>query len=659
MRLQTFSVYCLLIFLWLFPVQTIANNQAASSSLIRTNGDFFALCYHDVKPHGLTLQQTDEGTVTTRHLVEHFEWLKDNGYTVVSLDEIIKAKSGQQSLPEKAVLLTFDDGYKSFYTQIFPLLKLYNYPATFAVVTSWIESEEPVNYGGVKKPADDFLSWQQIREMQQSGLIEIASHSHDMHRGLQANPQGNTQPAATTREFSSESYETDTAFQKRIIKDLKTSYDLIEQNTGKAPRAIVWPYGSYSEYSWSLAQSIGYQQSLVLEQGKNAVNDSHIQRHLISGDPSDIELGLILEPYSYKTPHRAVHIDLDYVYDPDPVQQHKNLSLLLERVKALNITHVYLQAFADPDGDGNASALYFPNRHLPVRADLFNRVAWQLKTRSNVKVLAWMPVMAFDLGTDFYQSHGVRELTESGIKLSANNYQRLSIFDDSSRQVIKDIYHDLAKHSAFAGVIFHDDAFLTDFEDVSPEALDYYRSQGLMFELAEELRSEQMIDSWTEVKTKALIDFTVELAEIVRHHNGETITARNIYAQPIINSLAKRWFAQDLKLFAETYDFSAVMAMPFMEQAADPQAWFMNLLMHIDKQVNKDKVVIELQAYDWLNQKPVPNVVLLEQVKQAILEGFINIAYYPDDFINNHPELEQIIKGVSINTFPQMEAVYE
>ena len=80
-------------------------------------------------------------------------------------------------------------------------------------------------------------------------------------------------------------------------------------------------------------------------------------------------------------------------FDPDPARTERNLGLLLDRIQALEISHVFLQAFADPDGDGAADAVYFPNRHLPMRADLFNRAAWQLKTRSNVKVYAWMPIL--------------------------------------------------------------------------------------------------------------------------------------------------------------------------------------------------------------------------------------------------------------------------
>ena len=58
---------------------------------------------------------------------------------------------------------------------------------------------------------------------------------------------------------------------------------------------------------------------------------------------------------------------------------------------------MFLQAYSDPTGDGLVRSVYFPNRWLPVRADLFNRAAWQLHNRANVMVYAWMPVLAYDL----------------------------------------------------------------------------------------------------------------------------------------------------------------------------------------------------------------------------------------------------------------------
>ena len=122
-----------------------------------------------------------------------------------------------------------------------------------------------------------------------------------------------------------------------------------------------------------------------------------LRRDLVSYDPSPAELAASLAATERRPPMRVMHVDLDYVYDADAGQQRANLGLLLDRMRALGITTVVLQAFSDPDGNGQASALYFPNRHLPVRADLFSHVAWQLHTRALVDVYAWMPVLAFEL----------------------------------------------------------------------------------------------------------------------------------------------------------------------------------------------------------------------------------------------------------------------
>lgn len=625
----------------------------------QTPADFFAFCYHDVKSgiHG-DLHQ-DSGAVSTEHLIQHFEWIKDNGYTVVSLNDIIAARQGKKILPKKSIYLTFDDGYKSFYTHIYPLLKLYNYPATFAIVTSWIESEQAVEYGSEQKSSSEFLTWQQVREMQQSGLIEIASHTHDMHRGVIANPQQNTQPAATSLIFSEGQYESEKAYTKRVQTDLSKSFELIKKHTGFSPKAIVWPYGSYSGLAWNIAKDVGFKESLILEQGQNTFGSEHIQRFLVSNNPSAADIEVAVEPYSYKQPHRAVHVDLDYVYDANPDQQHKNLGLLLDRIKAMKISHVYLQAFADEDGDGNASALYFPNRHLPVKADLFNRVAWQLKTRANVEVFAWMPVMAFDFDEEFYQKNGVYEWRDGSVQPAQNNYKRLSIFSEQSRQVIKDIYTDLARHSYVSGILFHDDAFLTDHEDFSPEALAFYKQAGMEFSSLEALSGPENREQWTELKTQALIDFTLELAAILERYNGATRTARNIYARPITDPVSKQWFAQDLQLFIEHYDFTAIMAMPYMEQVKDAETWLEDLMHKVEQVVDKDKVVLELQTVDWRDQTAIADDVLLQQMELFMSNGFINYAYYPDDFINNHPSLKKIIKGMSLSSFPAEVTLYE
>lgn len=71
-----------------------------------------------------------------------------------------------------------------------------------------------------------------------------------------------------------------------------------------------------------------------------------------------------------------MHIDLDYVYDKDPAQQKQNIDKLVQRVYDIRISHIFLQAYANPQGDGNIRRVYFPNRWPSMHADLLNCISW-------------------------------------------------------------------------------------------------------------------------------------------------------------------------------------------------------------------------------------------------------------------------------------------
>ncbi|BFM08752.1 poly-beta-1,6-N-acetyl-D-glucosamine N-deacetylase PgaB [Halioxenophilus aromaticivorans] len=622
--------------------------------------DLIALCYHDVREDVRGDMDEDEFAVSTAHLIQHFQWLKDNNYQPVSLDQIEAARSGGQPLPERAVLLTFDDGYASFYQRIFPLLKLYNYPAVFALVTHWLEynSSQAVPYGNALRRRDEFLHWNQIKEMQASGLVEIASHSNNSHQGILANPQGNSQAALVTRQFFADAnrYETEQQYQARITQDLTRSVELIEQHTGKRPRAMVWPYGSYNQQTEQVAKSLGMDYFFTLNGrvNKYPAQQNDVNRILIARNPTLQDFKNILLPDNQPETKRLVHVDIDYVYDENPEQQSRNLDQLVERIYRLKVNTVYLQAFADPDGDGNADALYFPNRHLPMRADLFNRVAWQLRTRANVTVYAWMPVSAFKPRGTTAPERWVWSLASGTPAPSDNSYQRLSIFHPENRQMIKEIYHDLALYSDFGGLLFHDDALLTDFEDVSPSALTAYRKNGLLFTNPQQLRDDPSLrQQWTRLKSQALVEFTQELAGEVRNLRPLIKTARNIYALPILNPNSEQWFAQNLEDFLAAYDYTAVMAMPYMEGETKPgkaKKWLRKLVKTLPPE-QLSKLVFELQSVDWHKQQPIPAKELAAQMKLLARHGVTHFGYYPDNFIQNQPALTDIKAALSLEDY--------
>lgn len=615
---------------------------------------YMVLSYHDVRDGSARLSP-DAISIGTSELVRQFSWLREHGYKPVSLDDLRTAKAGGRPLPEKAVLLTFDDGYQSFYTRVFPLLELFDYPAVLALVGKWMEGkpEDTVQYGENTVSRKEFLSWEQVKGIARSGLVEVASHSYDLHKGIMANPQKNQQPAAVTRRYDVKSgaYESDSDYRKRIIDDLVKSSDLIFRHTNIRPKTLVWPFGSYNQQTMELAVEAGYDVTMTLEEGVNTLDDSSTMKRLMLGNGTTLaDMVWHLHHPVNQLPVRVAHVDLDYIYDENIVQQNKNLNKLLDRIKELKINTVYLQAYADADGDGNADALYFPNQYLPVRADLFNRVSWQLRTRAGVDVYAWLPLLAYK----FPEGHALNELTVQSEHKEKSSYQRLSPFHQDTKQVVTEIYRSLAKHANFAGLLFHDDAVLSDFEDASPWALDYYRREwSLPASISEIRQSKQYLEEWSRNKTQLLVDWTNHLTEVVRYYRPAIKTARNIYARVVLEPESEVWFSQSFDVFLDNYDYTAIMAMPYMENAENDKRWLEHLVDHVSIIPGAlDKTVFELQTIDWRDSRPVDSATLFSQMRLLQNNGAYNFGYYPDDFILDHPDINIIRPAMSLSTYP-------
>lgn len=616
---------------------------------------FISLCFHDVRPD---VGRGDDLSMSTDRFVALLTWLRQHGYQPVGIDDLLRARQGEHPLPEKAVLLTFDDGYRDFYSQVFPLLKAYRYPAVLAVVGSWLDAApgETVDYGGTPVPREKFLSREQLREMAGSGLVEIASHSYDGHRGIAANPQGNRQPALSARLYDSESncYEDDAAYFARVHADLNKNADLIAKMVGARPRVMVWPFGKYSIPAIRAAREAGMTVTLGL--GDGAGDTDHltgVKRLLIEGGLELHSLAWRIRHPLARDPQRVVQVDLDYVYDSDPAQAERNLGALLDRIEALQITTVYLQAFADPDGDGLADALYFPNAWLPVRADLFNRVAWQLKTRAGVKVYAWLPVLTF--ATPHKDLLVRRWQPAAGLSApDPRDYRRLSPFVPEVRDMVRGIYGDLARYADFDGLLFHDDALLSAFEDAHPAAMAWRRQQGLTDDPSILWASADEMRHWSRLKTGYLIDFTRELADTVRQYRPEIRTARNLYARAVLDPAGEGRFSQNLGLFLQHYDETALMAMPYLEGAGDAESWLRELVAAVDREPHGlEKTVFELQSVDWTDPKrPLATRALARHMRLLQSLGAVHFGYYPDDFHRDHPAAESLHPAFSINSDP-------
>ncbi|WP_322093375.1 poly-beta-1,6-N-acetyl-D-glucosamine N-deacetylase PgaB [Paraburkholderia bannensis] len=619
---------------------------------------FRAICFHDVRDNLRAEFNTnnviDPYAIDTGTLTSIFSWLETNQYHCVPFSAVLASRTGGKPLPPRAVLLTFDDGFRSHHEKVLPLLKQFKYPAVMGIVTSWVDT--PADQGvrlsdTLVVPRDTFMSWAEVHDVAQSGLVELACHTHDLHHGAVANPQGNELPAATSHLYLADQgrYETDAEFQSRVQADLGSCIRQVKDRTGFAVRAMVWPYGAQNKAVRSVSTGLGMQTQFTLESGPNT-RDVPLDRMRRILATYDIDVGglerSMREPAENRGEvhpvERAVVVSLDDVYDASPDIQEKKLGDLIERIYHLRPSSVYLQAFSDPTRSGFAQAVYFPNRHLPVRADLFSRAAWQLNTRADVAVYAWMPVLAFAAPENL--NGRVEFVAAAGgatLPPGASAVRRLSPFDPAARELVRDLYEDLGKHSSFTGVLFGEDAMLSDFEDAGHHALDTYARWNLPRNIDQIRADPALAKHWGDMKTRYLIDFTKELERIVldSQNSGEVLTVRTIFPDVVLDPESGRRYAQNYADFVHAYDFVGLLAMPSRQGITSVDSWLDKLSTRAREVPDgARRTVFLLEATDARTTTAIPTERIAEQMRHLRQTGMVSYGYYPDDFAHNVPD---------------------
>ncbi|MFH2045995.1 MAG: poly-beta-1,6-N-acetyl-D-glucosamine N-deacetylase PgaB [Pseudomonadota bacterium] len=635
-KISRITAYITIIFLFVWPCFA--------------SEEFLVLCYHDIPA-----KESVSMDVARHVFVNHLEYLKENGYTVINPDDIMAAKKGIKPLPEKAVLLTFDDAYLSFYQFVYPVLKKYGYSAVLSVVCSWIE-EKP-EYVGNK----DLMSWKQIKEMADSGRVYIASHSNDSHKAIVYNPAGNTEPAMSTFAFFKEEkrYESDKEFRNRIKTDLKKSIHKIKEVTGTSPWILTWPYGEHNGLGIDEAQKLGFKIILTLKPDKASIKKlTAVNRNIITKLMKYNEFASKMkEDFKYKDDTRCVQIDLDMIVNPESFEESDhNLGLVIERLMASGVNTVVLQAFCDRQATGNISSVYFSNNTLAVEMDFLSHAVNRIRIRG-MKVFVWMPVLSYELPDKVLnESLKVKEYKDNQIKTTSSWYRRLSPFEEKNLEFVKSIYRDLAANVRFDGILFQDDAYLTDFEDFHPSALKAFKKHYGTELDPDNIGDDQVREQWTTLKTETIDAFIRQLMATVKEYRPLAETARNIYSIVLLNPDAKEWFCQDFENYLKQYDYTVIMAYPQMEGLKSLGAiktWFAEIVSRVEKHHAIDKVIFKVQSYDWKNDRPVSDAILKKELRFLVSSGGKHLAYYPDNVFQNQPNMDSVSSIISTRTLPE------
>lgn len=183
-------------------------------------------------------------------------WLIEHGYQTVFVNDLINYVNGAGELPEKPVILTFDDGCYNNYYYVLPLLKKYNVKATISIVGSFSEyaCEE-----ASPSPVYSYLDWEDIIKMRKSGLVEFANHSYDLH---------SLDDRRGTAMKENESYDD---YRHVFLTDIFKTQHLLEDNCGFTPNVFTYPYGFTCEAGERLVKNSGFLASLGVEEKINYI----------------------------------------------------------------------------------------------------------------------------------------------------------------------------------------------------------------------------------------------------------------------------------------------------------------------------------------------------------------------------------------------------
>ena len=584
------------------------------------------LCYHEVDNNG---PRKDVWSVSAQNLEQHILYLKAEGYYFADLGEYIAYCKGEVSLPEKTVMLTFDDGYASFYNKAYPLLKKHRVPAMLAMVTSWMDGKRPADVRAL-------VSWEQLQEMEASGLVTVVSHTDSLHTQRVVTPQGSVGSIIQNRLFVQGAYETDAAYTSRLRNDLRYVQQKFKDKLGHKARAIVWPYGRYSGKAVAIAKEEGFESSFLLDGGINtgAANDLYFaKRMIIYNNPSVQELKQMLDKQDSPYKHMLVaQVDIDSIYDADQRIMDQNINGLLDRLYRNKVNVVVLQAFANPEGDGNVRQVYFKNDVVPVRADVFNYISMRLGNDGK-RVFAWMPTLAI---APLLNEHNAVQAYDASKK---GWYKRFSPFDEDAVAKAANMYEQLGQYAYVDGVLLQDDLYLNDYEDFSPAAQEAYYQKFKVALTPQVKNNPESYQQWTRWKSERLQEVARRYIAALRQNRPEALSARNMYTAVAQNKHAEEWFAQNLKGFYKDYDYTFLMAYDYMDKRASDYESFLGELVQNVKAYDQgmQKTVFKLQTYDWQQQKWIAKEHLTAEIKFLRGLGCRHVGYYPEPYYTlNH-----------------------
>lgn len=212
------------------------------------------IMYHQITDNA---SASGKYVITAELLRQDFSYMQEKNIHPISLKQLEKYTSGLEALPENPVILTFDDGARSFLTKVIPLLEDFSYPAVVNIVGSLVEL---YTENGDTDDRYAYLNSEDVKAVFSHPLCEIGCHSYELH-------------SLSNRRGMSKLYgESDEEYEAVIREDIRRFQEMFSKLTGEKTRYFAYPYGMKNDTLEKILEEEGFRVLLTCRESANTIS---------------------------------------------------------------------------------------------------------------------------------------------------------------------------------------------------------------------------------------------------------------------------------------------------------------------------------------------------------------------------------------------------
>ena len=246
--LMAISVFCMA-----FAVYVLYVRKVEPTSANKIGKELNILMYHSILDNS---KRAGNYVITPSMFEDDLKYLKENGYTTITTKDLTDYVETGKELPEKAVIITFDDGYYNNYSYAYPLLKKYDMKGVLSVIGYYTEQ-----YSKERSFNNNYshVTWKMIKEMSDSGVFEIQNHTYNLHN------------LNKRKGVLKQKSETDEEYKKMLENDIIKNQKLLKINCGISPVAFTPPFGAINDDALGIVRELGFKVTYGCEEGTNYI----------------------------------------------------------------------------------------------------------------------------------------------------------------------------------------------------------------------------------------------------------------------------------------------------------------------------------------------------------------------------------------------------